>query len=86
MPISADLGIKLEAYVDTLVASGRYNSKSEVIREGLRLLQDRETKLKFLDEAIEKGMADAHAGRLLPADEVFSELRERYVRMAKERS
>lgn len=42
MPVSVDLGEVLEDYLNQLVASGRYNSKSEVLREGLRLIQDRE--------------------------------------------
>lgn len=36
--ISADLGKQLEGYVQQLVASGRYGSKSEVLREGVRLI------------------------------------------------
>lgn len=39
--ISAELGQQLEAYVAKLVESGRYGSKSEVLREGVRLIQDR---------------------------------------------
>ena len=39
MAISVDLGEKLEATVNDLVANGRYNSKSEVLREGVRLVQ-----------------------------------------------
>jgi antitoxin ParD1/3/4 len=38
MPSSVDLGRQLEAYVDMLVKVGRYNSKSEVLREGVRLV------------------------------------------------
>ncbi|VVE24603.1 addiction module antitoxin [Pandoraea terrae] len=37
--ISADLGQQLETYVTKLVESGRYGSKSEVLREGVRLIQ-----------------------------------------------
>ena len=74
MPISADLGRQLEAYVAGLVETGRYNSKSEVLREGVRLLQERETKLAVLDAALAKGLADADAGRMEPAEEVFDRL------------
>ena len=41
MAISADLGANLEAVVEDLVKNGRYNSKSEVLREGVRLVQER---------------------------------------------
>lgn len=72
--ISADLGGVLEAYVADLVANGRYNSKSEVLREGVRLVQDREARLVAFDAAIAKGIASADAGDLIDADEVFDEL------------
>jgi antitoxin ParD1/3/4 len=83
MPISADLGSKLEKYVASLVSSGRYNSKSEVIREGIRLVQEREARFKVLDEAIARGLGDADAGRLKDADEVFDRLEAKYRRLAK---
>ena len=38
MPSSADLGPRLERYVTSLVTTGRYNSRSEVLREGVRLV------------------------------------------------
>ena len=76
--ISADLGTKLEAYVMDLVQNGRYNSKSEVLREGVRLVQDRETKLAELDAAIACGVADVEAGRIKPAAEVFDRLASKY--------
>ena len=74
MANSVDLGRKLEAIVDELVARGRYNSKSEVLREGVRLVQEREKRLAALDAAIERGLADADAGRGKPVDEVFDRL------------
>jgi len=75
MPISADLGEKLEAVVNDLVANGRYNSKSEVLREGVRLVQEREAALVRLYAAVDRGLADADAGRMQPAAEVFARLR-----------
>ena len=84
MARSVELG-KLEEVVDRLVASGRYNSKSEVLREGVRLVEEREQRLVALDEALARGLADVDAGRVRPAEEVFEELRQRYRRMADER-
>ena len=81
MAISADLGKVLENYVGKLVEEGRYNSKSEVLREGVRLLQEREQKLKALDASIARGLADADAGRLIPADEVFAHLKAKFSAM-----
>ena len=78
MAISAELGENLEKVVTDLVENGRYNSKSEVLREGVRLVQEREAKLAALDAAIARGLADAEAGRLRPADEVFDRLEAKY--------
>ena len=78
MPISADLGEKLEAVVTDLVTNGRYGSKSEVLREGVRLVQEREAYLKRVDAALAEGLADIEAGRTYPAEEVFAELRARH--------
>ena len=80
--ISADLGKRLESFVAELVESGRYNSKSEVLREGVRLIQDREARLAALDAAIARGVADADAGRTAPADEVFDRLEAKYRALA----
>ena len=75
MAISADLGEKLEAVVNDLVANGRYNSKSEVLREGVRLVQEREARLREVYAAIDRGLDDADAGRVRPASDVFAEIR-----------
>jgi antitoxin ParD1/3/4 len=71
MVMSADLGDALEKFVTRLVKSGRYNSKSEVLREGVRLIQERETRLAALDASIARGLADADAGRVTAAARAF---------------
>lgn len=76
--ISADLGQKLEGVVARLVETGRYNSKSEVLREGVRLIQERETRLAALDASIARGLGDADAGRIRPAQDVFDRLESKY--------
>ncbi len=78
MAISADLGNYLEEYVTELVTKGRYNSKSEVLREGVRLVQEREKRLAALDEALARGLADVEAGRMRPAEEVFDRLEAKF--------
>jgi antitoxin ParD1/3/4 len=83
MAISAELGPKLEKYVERLVAKGRYNSKSEVIREGIRLVQEREKRLAALDAKIEEGMKDIREGNTIPTEEVFARLEAKYSAMAK---
>jgi antitoxin ParD1/3/4 len=76
--ISADLGSQLENYISDLVKNGRYHSKSEVLREGVRLVQEREARLAALDASFGRGLADADAGRTKPAAEVFERLEAKY--------
>lgn len=76
--ISADLGPQLETFVTSLVETGRYNSKSEVLREGIRLIQEREARLTVLDQSIARGLADVEAGRVRSASEVLSRLEAKY--------
>ena len=78
MPSSVSLGTKLESVVDDLVGKGRYNSRSEVLREGVRLVQEREAWLADLDASLERGLADFKAGRAHDASEVLAELDQRY--------
>jgi len=78
MPSSVDLGKKLEQTVADLVKSGRYNSRSEVLREGVRLVEEREARLAALDAAIIRGVADSDTSRLSPATSTFDRLAARY--------
>lgn len=78
MPSSVDLGKKLEQTVTTLIKSGRYNSRSEVLREGVRLVEEREARLAALDAAITRGVADGDASRLNSAASTFDRLAARY--------
>ena len=56
MASSANLGKHLEDYVADLVRTGRYNSRSEVLREGVRLVEEREKRLTALDAAIGRSL------------------------------
>jgi len=78
MAISVDLGGSLESYITELVRTGRYNSKSEILREGVRLVQEREARLAVLDASIARGLADADAGRVTDAPSMFDRLEAKY--------
>lgn len=78
MPSSVNLGENLEGVVDDLVKNGRFGSRSEVLREGVRLVQERERYNAYVERAITEGLADIDAGRVYDADVVFQELRARF--------
>jgi antitoxin ParD1/3/4 len=52
---SVELGEEIAGFVTGQVRSGRYGSASEVIRAGIRLLQDQETKMAALRAALKEG-------------------------------
>lgn len=72
----------LETFVQHLIENGMYNSSSEVVRDGLRLLEYREQyrriKLEELKNEIQKGIDSADRGELIPGKEAFRKLREKY--------
>ena len=76
--IRADLGQQLEAFVAQPVETGRYTSQSEVLREGVRLIQDREVRIAALDASIARGIEQADTGQTEAAEEVFDRLERKY--------
>lgn len=79
--MNVNLTPELEELVHAKVRTGRYNSASEVVREALRLMEDRDQmKAAQRDEIrrkIDEGWASAFAGRLHDGDDVFAELEAR---------
>jgi antitoxin ParD1/3/4 len=83
MPIRSSMNVsltpELEQFVQSWVASGRYQTASEVVREGLRLLeereQSRETALGELRLKIRRAMEQADRGELIDGNTVFQEIR-----------
>jgi antitoxin ParD1/3/4 len=72
--MSYAVGEHFDKFIREQVESGRYNNASEVVREGLRLVEEREAKLQALKGhitgAIERGgsFSDDEIGALLAAD------------------
>lgn len=58
---SVSLGDHLADFVDRQVSGGRYGSASDVVRAGLRLLEEREIRLEALRAALAEGEASGPA-------------------------
>jgi antitoxin ParD1/3/4 len=77
MPTSVALTPHFESLTQQLVASGRYNNVSEVVRDGLRLLESRvqedKAKLAALRDAAKLGFAAIERGEYLalPSDQAI---------------
>lgn len=76
--MNVSLTPRLEELIRQKVESGLYTSASEVVREALRLLEDRdhlrEIRLEELRKEIAIGIAQADRGELLDGERVFDEL------------
>ena len=55
--LNVSVGDRWEEFVDRIVKTGRYSSASEVVREGLRLVEEREAKLAALRAALDASIA-----------------------------
>lgn len=53
---SVALGQHFASFIDAQVQSGRYGSASDVVRAGLRLLEEHEAKVKALQAALHAGL------------------------------
>lgn len=80
--MNVSIGERWESFVDEIVRRGRYGSASEVVREGLRLVEEREVKLQALRETLIASIAE---GGSFTDDDAGAAVRER-LRLVDERS
>jgi antitoxin ParD1/3/4 len=64
MASSVNLGAQLETFITEAVKNGRYGSRSEVLREGVRLVQEREARWARYEADV--AAAEPANGALLP--------------------
>ncbi len=71
--MTVDLGDELREFIESLIESGDYRTQSEVIRESLRLLREKqaESRLQALRELLAEGLnsGEPQAGKRMPFTE-----------------
>jgi len=74
MATNVHLTPELESFARDCVASGRFNNVSEVVRSGLRLLQDQEERRQAFNAMLVAAREEAARDGTLSIDDVFDEL------------
>jgi len=79
--MNVNLGNVFDSFIADLLKTGLYQSQSEVVREGLRLLKEREElknlRLSELRKEIAIGSEQADRGEFVDGEETFAEIRRR---------
>ena len=78
--MNVSLGERWEEFVESAVRSGRYNSASEVVREGLRLIEEREARLRALCDTLNDSITEGGPGT---DDELAATLEAKAAELAK---
>lgn len=84
--MNVNLGPMFDQFVADLLKSGEYQSQSEVVREGLRMLKEREEfrqlRVDELRREIARGGDQADRGELVDGDEAFKRIRAKKAKSA----
>jgi antitoxin ParD1/3/4 len=87
MPSSYAIGDHFEKFIRKQVESGRYASASEIVRDALRLLEEREQMREIEFEEYRQKIRDGiESGEGLPAEEVFARLETKYQSMLEQQA
>ena len=85
--MNVSLTPELAKLVENKVQSGRYQSASEVVREGLRLLDDQDRLRDLHREEVRKkiqvGLAQLDRGEGIPGEQVYVEMKKKSARLRK---
>jgi antitoxin ParD1/3/4 len=69
---SISLGDYFESFVEKSIKEGRFKNASEVLRAGLRLLEEEESKIIALRNAVSEGINSGHANDFKPTEHLNS--------------
>lgn len=75
--MNVSLTPELEKFVQDTVATGRYNSASEVVRASLHKLEEEERWKQYAKAKIAKGLEDVAAGRMISSEDFLEEIKQR---------
>ena len=79
--MNVNLGPVFDEFVAEMLGTGLYQSQSEILREGLRLLKEREelkqVKLAEFRREIALGIEEADRGKFVDGPQVFAKLRKK---------
>ena len=88
--MNVNLGTVFDQFVADLLKTGHYQSQSEILREGLRLLKEREElkqlRLAELRKEIAIGTKQARQGKVIDGEAVFTEIRKKSQEARRRRS
>ncbi len=73
--MNVSLTPELEQFIADKVATGRYSSASEVVRAGLRILEEEENWLTYAREKVASGIEDMVAGRIVAGETAMTRIR-----------
>jgi antitoxin ParD1/3/4 len=83
MPTSVSLSVHFEEFIRQQVDTGRYNNVSEVVRAGLRMLEDQESRQVLLNVELRKAVAlGLNSGSDVCGESVFDRLEQKYQSMS----
>lgn len=71
---SVTLGDHLAEFVNNKIDSGRFESTSEAVRAGLRLLEEQETKMDILRETLATGELQLDQGKGIDGEDFMNEM------------
>jgi len=72
--MNVSLTPELEKFVEDTVATGRYNSASEVVRAALRVFEQEQQWIAYAKKKIEIGLQEMEAGQFITQDEFLANL------------
>ena len=85
MSIPLALGEHFEAFIESQVSSGRFKDANDVVREGLRLLEDRQAEAQSKTDALRAEIQKGLEGPFIPLDDAIAEVKRRIAEVASNR-